>query len=682
KGEWPGYARGQTAGPVVAAAECCNIFVGLGKAGILIADITDPSRPRGIGGLDTPGTVRKIALSGVYAYVADGSAGLSIIDVSDPSNPIELSRMGGIEEAVDIAVAGAHVLVGTSKWESGAFGATWEVATTHIIDVSDPRNPRQVSRFGGRWVGVSGHYAYSGTGSTGGSQVVDISDPANPKATKLWDGDTDGMWATSVTISGGFAYFGLRGASFAIADLSTPLKPVIVSRLTTNTGTIGYSVSAFGGEAYVSDEVGVSSFDVSDPANPKLLGRYDFPAPQWASSVTACFGRSVALVDSTGLSLLEGREQSPLRLVGTFNASGSSTCVALAETLAYVADGVGGLHVMDIQDPSDPKVLTTFFGTLPSVDQVSVMGSRAVAYGASSTGKGGLVALDISDPTNPRQVGGMVDEAWPRACLAVSSNLVFLGRPPGLVIYDMSDVTTLKYVGSLFQDAYPERILISGQIAYVLQNRYDFRPGLPQAIVTAQLVPVDFSDPASPMALGRYSQSGSVSDAGLSGSFIYMVGDFGLTVLTATSNPPYRLRTIATTGTATGIAVTDRYAYVRDAAGLQVYDISLKSKPVWIDGISLKGDFGKIALAGELAYLAQGMEGFQIVQVERAAIIRVATGDGRVNVRWNSLAKGMKLQTSMRLDGPFWEDVAGSTEAEEAELPMEEKRGFFRLVSP
>ncbi|MHB9010278.1 MAG: hypothetical protein ACYDC1_25495, partial [Limisphaerales bacterium] len=46
KGEWPGYARGQTAGPVVAAAECCNIFVGLGKAGILIADITDPSRPR------------------------------------------------------------------------------------------------------------------------------------------------------------------------------------------------------------------------------------------------------------------------------------------------------------------------------------------------------------------------------------------------------------------------------------------------------------------------------------------------------------------------------------------------------------------------------------------------------------------------------------------------------------
>jgi hypothetical protein len=75
-----------------------------------IIDISDPAKPRRVGGCDTGELGAGVAVSGNYAYVAGTLTGLQVIDVSDPANP---KRVGGNSSISgrDLAVAGDKVYV-------------------------------------------------------------------------------------------------------------------------------------------------------------------------------------------------------------------------------------------------------------------------------------------------------------------------------------------------------------------------------------------------------------------------------------------------------------------------------------------------------------------------------------------------------------------------------------------
>ena len=58
-----------------------------GSSGLQVFDISNPVSPRRVGGTNTSGVARGIALSGNYAYLADGLA-LEVMDISAPANPV------------------------------------------------------------------------------------------------------------------------------------------------------------------------------------------------------------------------------------------------------------------------------------------------------------------------------------------------------------------------------------------------------------------------------------------------------------------------------------------------------------------------------------------------------------------------------------------------------------------
>ncbi|UCC79295.1 MAG: hypothetical protein JSW64_13635, partial [Candidatus Zixiibacteriota bacterium] len=56
--------------------------------GLTILDVSDSTNPAFVSHLRCPGHLRRMYLSGSYAYMAGDSSGLQIFNISDPSTPV------------------------------------------------------------------------------------------------------------------------------------------------------------------------------------------------------------------------------------------------------------------------------------------------------------------------------------------------------------------------------------------------------------------------------------------------------------------------------------------------------------------------------------------------------------------------------------------------------------------
>jgi len=113
-------------------------------SGLRIIDISNPTSPSVVGGIDNDGAMKVLAVLGSYLYVAD-YGGIRIIDVSNPATPSILSTLDTPGGAGDLAFFNniAYVADGT---------------LLSVFDVSNPTAPRLIG------------------GATGNSWTVEASD--------------------------------------------------------------------------------------------------------------------------------------------------------------------------------------------------------------------------------------------------------------------------------------------------------------------------------------------------------------------------------------------------------------------------------------------------------------------------------------------------------------------------
>jgi hypothetical protein len=193
-------------------------------SGVWAVDLRDPARPRplasfarfpGSDGEDVwVGSVRTPAFRGDLAAVgiqpcgrgSGGFAGLVLYDVSDPARPRELSRLptgvaSGVHELGVAQRPDGRVLV-LAAVSFSFFQSRGDLGDLRIIDVTDPRRPRQVADWDVRRDGpvedrarlaarrdVFGHSAAPFDGGaklyasfwSAGVQFLDVSDPAAPR---------------------------------------------------------------------------------------------------------------------------------------------------------------------------------------------------------------------------------------------------------------------------------------------------------------------------------------------------------------------------------------------------------------------------------------------------------------------------------------------------------------------
>jgi hypothetical protein len=229
---------------------------------------------------DHGGDVGKFAYIGSWSGNCAGT-GVNVIDVNDPANPLLVTVVGSSpgESHEDEVVRriGDRDIMAVGVQQCGDGGRTG----MELFDVSDPANPTEVSFFPTPAGGVHEldvvvrpdgtalallavpfsefDNTYFGANGGGEFRIVDITDPEQPVELSTWG---------------------------IIANSSLPIVAGI-GEISSSFQGIGYFAAYFahsvraadhGMTAYVSYwDGGVLKFDISDPADPKLLARTTFP---------------------------------------------------------------------------------------------------------------------------------------------------------------------------------------------------------------------------------------------------------------------------------------------------------------------------------------------------------------------------------------------------------------------
>jgi hypothetical protein len=582
--EWPGYARGDVYDLQVVG----NLaYLALGRAGMMIVDVSSPAAPRPLGRVDTVDEAHALSVAGNLAYVADRS-GLQVIDVSDPAAP---RRVGGLYTYG--AALGVHV-VGTLAYVANGY------AGLQVVDVSKPATPvlRGAYDTSGHAFGVQvvGKLAYVADDSAG-LQILDVSNPAAPR--RLGGFDTSGN-ARGVKVVGDRAHVADFNDGLQVIDVGDPATPRRLGGFKTSGAAIG--VQVVGSRAYVArSNSGFEVIDVSDPANMLRLGEVSVGGP---GSSTQNAGKiqvegQVAYLASwsAGLQMVDvSQPNAPVRLGGLATGA-SANDVQVVGNRAYLADGGAGLQVIDVTDPSALRRL----GGLEMIDEANGLTVEGhLAYVAA--GDAGLQVIDVGVAESPRRMGGLDTRGSARSVQVLGNHAYLADGYAGLQTVDVSNPSSLKVLGNFDTGGWTYGISMVDGVAY-LADGY------------GGLKLVDVNNAKTPTWVGGLEFTAGVwlRDVQVVEDRAYVAGS-GLDIIDISNrSAPVRLGGLQIQGIPVGVRVIGNLAYIAaEGGGVQVIDVSNPSAPVLLGILDTRGTANQVTVNDGLAYVADGEWGLQV----------------------------------------------------------------------
>jgi hypothetical protein len=270
---------------------------------------------------------------------------------------------------VDVYVAKDHAYVVSITKNGEAGGLT-------VFDVTDRRHPvfkASISIPGDSyWNGVwaKGDALYVGS-TVSGVLVFDISNPGQPVQVRRVPGGS-ALDVHTVLVDGDRLYAMSPGPNreTLIFDVSRPLEPQLLGRYAHQSPLGGYPHDAFAheGRLYVNHaQGGFQVLDVSNPAAVRPLGGYTFPGNySHHNAVGVIGGHTVAFEggERLGAHVRALKVDDPANIVklGEFKLNGTASVhnMLLKDERLYVAWYHEGVRVLDVSNPTDPRMLAWY----------------------------------------------------------------------------------------------------------------------------------------------------------------------------------------------------------------------------------------------------------------------------------------------------------------------------------
>ncbi|WP_458204535.1 LVIVD repeat-containing protein [Haladaptatus sp. NG-SE-30] len=261
------------------------------QIGTHLYDVNDPTDPRYRSTFQVlPEGVHNAHLADDLLYIAkeapfDESA-LIIVDVSDPANPAELSRwvLEEVHPELDSVTNFVHDVYAQDDY---AYLAYWD-AGCRILDVSDPTDPVEVSWFGqtkNADMGMDGDPWSRVFSSPGNAHYVQPS----PDGNHVYIGAE-----TYAGESGGITVFD-------VSDFDDPRQVAEIEAEDRNPGIFpdtSHNFDVTANRLYTSwYNAGARVYDITDPSNPRQTYEYD---PDGSSFWTAVRARGFTVVSDIG----------------------------------------------------------------------------------------------------------------------------------------------------------------------------------------------------------------------------------------------------------------------------------------------------------------------------------------------------------------------------------------------
>ena len=298
----------------------------------------------------TLGYASGLALSadGRYVYIADddGNAGLDIVDLLAGGGPtIVGSYDGGFGNALDVVVNSTHAFIAAG------------VGDLHVVDISDPTDPQVSdtldlpdSAFGLTLNGNTLAVAHTFSGVT----IIDVSDPTDVAVTANFD--TPGTAYDVAMADGNFLVADLGSGLQIFNSGGTSIGEFNRNALYANQLTVsGDGHTAFVSGVDVGSGGGVWIIDISTPSSPQLLGTGPY-ATEDAHEVVLSSDESLAFIaddggnaagDQGGLVVVNVTDKANPTLVGRYPSSSRfyGVVVSSDDSEAYVVDISTGLEI-------------------------------------------------------------------------------------------------------------------------------------------------------------------------------------------------------------------------------------------------------------------------------------------------------------------------------------------------
>jgi hypothetical protein len=380
----------------------------------------------------------------------------------------------------------------------------------------------------------------------------------------------------------------------------SPYAPILVGSFDRPNVHWVLGVAVSGNYAFLADQdYGLLIIDISDPANPTLLGTYDVPS--YTKNVVVSGDYAFVADDHSGLYVIDIADPENPSLLGSYDTPGRCYDIAVAGDYAYVADFTAGLHVFDISDPAIPDSV----GNYETPATFAAKGVKVSGDYAFVADGDGLRVIDISDPLNPALLGSYTTPNDAQK-VAVSGDCAFVADGYyGLQVIDISDPTSPTFLGSWdTSDGWAYGVAVSGDYAFLADGQLGLHV-------------IDISDPTTPTILGTYNTPGTSYGVSVSGNYAFTADGSGLKVIDFTEFvSPTLLGAYDTPGESYKVTVSGDYAFVADrTSGLQIIDISDPVTPTALGSYDTPSFSRDVAIAGDYAFVADHSSGLQVIDI-------------------------------------------------------------------
>jgi CSLREA domain-containing protein len=287
--------------------------------------------------------------------------------------------------------------------------------------------------------------------------------------------------------------------------------------------------------------------------------------------------------------------------------------VVVREKYAYVADGGGGLRILNISEPSNIYEVS-YFNTWASGVAIFEGSDRNYVYVVD----GDFKILDVSDAVNPFVVA-TVSTPGRALAVALEDGMAYIADgEAGLQIVDVTNPTQALLVNSvalpgLAYGVAIEKDTMGKTFAYIADGE---KGGL-------QLL--DVSTPEKPVAVSSIDTKGDAREIAVANSHIFVAnGQKGLMVVDATRpDSPGIIGEYDSPGYALGITVNETIAYLADGASLIDLDVSEPTNPTRLGSYDVLGAAYSVTLERKtlngkeriFAYVADYYEGMYVLDV-------------------------------------------------------------------
>ncbi|MFX1512757.1 MAG: LVIVD repeat-containing protein [Promethearchaeota archaeon] len=293
--------------------------------------------------------------------------------------------------------------------------------------------------------------------------------------------------------------------------------------------------------------------------------------------------------------------------LGQITTTGHSYRVQVENDLAIIADSTEGLKIIDIKDPTNPKVIGQYQdGGFP----FDIFIDQNLVYFADHGG--GLKILNISDPSNPNLIGQFTDEDWSRD-VHVNGNLAYVADwYDGIEILNISDPTNPVKISDIGTEVFSlcvtaDLVFAAGEVLKIY----------------------NISDPWNPVEVGSYDIGNATNEIYVDGNLAYAAAwRKGLVILDFTdlSNITLLGQYVEEEIGSDGVFIKKNFAFVADYTnGLLLLNISDFSNITKIGHFHDGGEAHIVQVIDNLIYVADGSDGFEILQIEGLPEITMST---------------------------------------------------------